>query len=119
MQVGDVMEFWVNDSEDLLEIGALGIDDILQCVKVLLTTIKGTVWMDRELGIDIRLIDTPLNRLPLTNKEIYDLIEFNEPRVTVKDIKHTTDNLNYKATTSVLIEIKPEYLLQRQVFVSE
>lgn len=106
------MEFWINDdSDDHVSFGATGVDDIVQCVKTLLATIKGTVWMDRELGIDIRIIDTPLNRLPLTNQEIYNLIEFNEPRVIVKDIKHKVDNLNAKASTSVLIKIKDEFIL--------
>lgn len=42
-----------------VEIGATGVRSVIQNVKTILATIKGTVALDRTFGIDDTMIDTP------------------------------------------------------------
>lgn len=55
--------------------------EILQNIKTILTTIKGTVPLDRDFGIDSSVIDKPVTIVkPLIIKEIKEAIEKYEPR---------------------------------------
>ena len=50
--------------------------EILQNIKTILTTIKGTVPLDRDFGIDSSVIDKPVTIVkPLIIKEIKEAIE--------------------------------------------
>lgn len=104
------MELWVNDKSNEVHFGLSGVNDIAQCVRTLLKTIKGTVYMDRKLGIDSSLVDTPLTQLSLKNKEIFETLERFEPRIEVLQIKHEADNQTGAAITSVRIGIKEKYI---------
>lgn len=105
------MNLVINSSDNYaFKIGAIGIEDIQQCLHVLLSTIEGSIFLDRELGISSELIDSPLTKLGNLNQEIFNKIGMYEPRVKVKDIKITGNNSNGKAIIRLEVEILEEYL---------
>lgn len=61
--------------------------EVLQNVKTILTTAKGSVPLDRDFGINTYLIDRPINVIkPLLVKEVKESIEKYEPRAKFKGI---------------------------------
>ena len=64
--------------------------EILQNVQTIISTMKGTIPLDREFGIDGRVIDLPMHvaQAKLSN-EIFQAIKHYEPRVTNEDISFT------------------------------
>ena len=68
------------------------LSEILQNVKTILTTAKGSVPLDRDFGIDTSLIDlpVPVAKAKLT-ANIIDAIEKYEPRVTVSSVSFKGD----------------------------
>ena len=63
------------------------VNEILQNVRTILATTKGTIPLDRELGIDGSVIDMPTMQAQayLTN-EIFQAIRRYEPRVSIDNI---------------------------------
>lgn len=104
------MEVLVSTENNIFEIGVTGKEDIIQCVQVLLNTIRGTVFLDRSLGVDSDIVDQPLTDMAKLYKTIYEKIEKDEPRVIVKDVKIKKDNLKGKVFIELLIDIDEEYL---------
>lgn len=105
------MRYTVNTKErPKIDIGVKGLHDILQSLHTLLTTIKGTVFLDRRLGMLVDVIDTPLNELTELYKEIYFNIEKYEPRVEVLEIKVKEDHLQGQAHIEVVVDIDEIYL---------
>lgn len=64
--------------------------EILQNVQTIISTMKGTIPLDREFGIDGRVIDLPMHvaQAKLSN-EIFQAIKHYELRVTIEDISFT------------------------------
>lgn len=91
-------------------LGAVGFEDIVQCVNILLSTVKKTVFLDRALGIDANIIDQPTNRAGRLYQAIYTAIEENEPRVEVLEIKPYLASMDGQVEVKLLIDIKDEYL---------
>ena len=62
-------------------------EEILQNIRTILATAKGTVPLDREFGLDSTIIDLPasLGKAKLTN-EIFQAVKRYEPRVTIDSI---------------------------------
>lgn len=64
------------------------IQEILQCVGMLLQTPIGTVVLDRVIGVDYSFIDKPYTvALPMVLAEVPRKIELYEPRIKVEDVK--------------------------------
>lgn len=63
------------------------VNEILQNVRTILATTKGTIPLDREFGIDGSVIDMPTmqEQAYLTN-EIFQAIRRYEPRVSIDNI---------------------------------
>lgn len=63
------------------------VNEILQNVRTILATTKGTIPLDREFGIDSSVIDMPTMQAQahLTN-EIFQAIRRYEPRVSIDNI---------------------------------
>lgn len=63
------------------------VNEILQNVRTILATTKGTIPLDREFGIDGSVIDIPTMQAQayLTN-EIFQAIRRYEPRVSIDNI---------------------------------
>lgn len=70
-----------------------GLDDINQCVLVILTTQQGTDPLRPEFGVDVlSYIDKPTSvAIPNLIRRIKEAIELWEARVTVEQVKATTD----------------------------
>lgn len=92
------------------KLGATGIDDIVQCVNILLTTYKKTVFLDRDLGINADIIDEPTNRSAKLYQEIFRAIEENEPRAEVIEIKTYLADIDGKVEIKLILDVKDEYL---------
>lgn len=70
-------------------------EDVLNCLKTILSTPAGTVTFDRNFGIDISILDEPMNLVPiLLTVEIIKKIRLYETRVAVKEVTFTTDSNN-------------------------
>lgn len=68
-------------------------EEILQNVKTILGTVKGTVPLDRDFGIDGELLDqpVPVAEAKLTGKIVSALKKY-EPRVEVLQVKFKGDD---------------------------
>jgi phage baseplate assembly protein W len=69
------------------------LDDIIQCVLLILSTDKGSDPFRPEFGFNLdRLVDKPVNFvIPNGKLGILDALEQWEPRITVRKIEHTLD----------------------------
>ncbi len=86
-----------------------GLDDINQCLNVILLTKKGADPLRPLFGCDIfNYVDKPINSvIPDMVREILEAVTLWEPRVTITKISHTvydgkvTFNITWKLTNSV------------------
>lgn len=90
------------------------VEEIMQNIKTLLTTIVGTVPLDRKLGIDGTIIDYPINKA-IAKFSIYILesIQEYEPRVIVLEIdyeKNLETALDGKLYPRVKVRVKDDYI---------
>ena len=79
--------------------------EVLQNVKTICTTLKGTVPMDRELGINPVMIDEPVNiaKARITS-ELIEAIRKYEPRARVSEVGFDGD-MNGKIIPHVKVRI--------------
>lgn len=65
------------------------LEEILQNVKTILATVKGTVPLDRDFGVDHKILDIPISaaRAKLSAAVVTAINKF-EPRVRVKKISY-------------------------------
>ena len=78
--------------------------EILRCLKTLYTTPVGTCALDRNLGIDMSILDEPTNvAQSLFSVEIIKKTDLYEPRVRVKEVKYTVQEGR----------LKPEVVIER------
>jgi len=84
-------------------IGQTGLAEIMQNVRIILTTIKGSVPLDRSFGIDTEFIDKPpLVAKALMTAAIIEEVERQEPRVTVTQVDFV-DPGNEKTADGILV----------------
>ncbi len=85
--------------------------EIKQNIIVILSTIQGTVVLNRKLGLDISFIDTPANIGLITCKaKILQAIAEREPRVEVLEIRFIDGEIeNGNFRIEVEVEILDEY----------
>jgi len=70
-----------------IEIGAEGLAEILQNVRIILTTPVGSVPLDRDFGVSWMFIDQPTPKAMAEAKvEIVEKLERYEPRVKVTEV---------------------------------
>lgn len=93
-----------------LKLGAADtVESVLQAIKIILTTPKGTVPMYREFGVDMSFLDMPIPGAEQRARlEIREAIERWEPRATVKEITFSRDGLSGKLIPTVEVEINFE-----------
>lgn len=98
-----------------ITIGATGVNEIIQNVRMILSTIKGSLYLDRDFGLNPDLIDMPqMQAAFFYREEIINQIERYEPRVNVLEINFTTDKndlMNGTLLPVIKIEIKNGVLL--------
>ncbi|KEQ22301.1 GPW/gp25 family protein [Paenibacillus tyrfis] len=81
------MEYTVSTQSTGVIFGATGLQAIIQNVRTILTTVQGTVPLDRGFGIDIVDIDTPIEvARALLSGRIIDAVRKYEPRVEVVSV---------------------------------
>lgn len=87
-----------------IDFAATGPDEILRNVRMIITTVAGTVPFDREFGVNIDFLDLPLpqaqGRLTI---EYIEKIRRYEPRVKVEEVTFTQDPLNGVIIPKVVI----------------
>lgn len=96
------------DNTEILAINHTGSEqeEILRNVKVIVSTVKGQVVLDREFGISPDLLD-----MPTPDAEAFFLVEameqvrINEPRASVKSVEFTSD-MDGNFSPKVVIEIE-------------
>lgn len=87
-----MLEIIAKDTNDFSWQPETEVEEIIQNVRTVLTTRRGSVPLDRSFGIDTALIDLPVTAIKgrLTT-EIIEAVERFEPRVEVKEVKFTGD----------------------------
>lgn len=81
--------------------------EVIQNVRTIITTIQGTVPLDRDFGIDVDVIDKPINVVrPLLVKEIKEKLEKYEPRAKLVSINWDGDSMEGKLIPTVRVAIK-------------
>lgn len=86
------------------------VQSVLQAIKIILTTTKGTVPMYRDFGVNMDFLDLPTpGAEQRARMEIREAIEEWEPRATVKDITFSRDeSQSGKLIPTVEVEINSE-----------
>ena len=86
------MEISVSGNLETIVIGAAGREEIVQNVAVILSTIKGSVPLDRTFGVDPAFLDRPMPvAQALLTADIAREVEKQEPRVKVTSVKFDPD----------------------------
>jgi phage baseplate assembly protein W len=86
------MDAQVTPTPARLAIGALGLDEILQNVRVILTTPKGSLMGDREFGVDQAFLDTPTPKAKAAYMtSVVEAVQRYEPRARVTAISWKPD----------------------------
>jgi phage baseplate assembly protein W len=80
--------------------------EILQNVKTILTTLKRTVPMDRDFGIDGDIIDLPIAAAQARmTAEIVSSVHKFEPRAAVTSVNYEGKEMDGTVTTKVRVKI--------------
>jgi phage baseplate assembly protein W len=86
--------------------GLSGIPEVMQNVRTILTTRRGTVPLDRDFGISFEFLDSPINTTRAkAEQEIFLQLKKYEPRVVLKQIMWETDVLSGQILPTVKVEI--------------
>lgn len=86
--------------------GASGVTEVIQNVRTIITTRKGTVPLDREFGIDFSLLDSPFpSARAKLQSEIFQQVKKYESRATIAEISFNNDPSTGKLNPTVKIEV--------------
>jgi len=102
------MEQWVTLDSLPTEMvfGAKDVFDVIQNVRTILTTPKGTQPLDRDFGISLEFLDSPvLTVRARAEQECFMAIRKYEPRAVLKEIKWDIDVLSGKFWPDILIQV--------------
>jgi phage baseplate assembly protein W len=81
------------------------IEEVIQNIKTILNTIKGTVPLDRDFGIDKSVIDSPIGGIQARlSAEIIKQVRTYEPRASVTQVKYSGNPED--GSVSVTVEVK-------------
>lgn len=98
------MKYWVSEKEGVNFAPDTEVEEILQNVRAILSTIKGSVPLDRDFGVDASYLDKPINvAKAMLSSEIIKAIRNYEPRVTITDVDFTA---NLDGTLKPKIEVR-------------
>lgn len=89
-----------------INFGAIGINEILQNVSMIISTTKGSVPLDRNFGIDSSLLDLPIEVAQnLFSASIMEAVQEYEPRVTIKSVTYKKSHIDGKLIPKVQVSI--------------
>lgn len=81
----DVVDFMIAPAADIDER-----EDVMRCLRTLLTTPAGTAPLVRDFGIDNSILDMPMNAAQnILAAEIMEKVDRYEPRVRVEAVEFT------------------------------
>lgn len=88
------------------------LEEIMQNVRTILTTVKFSVPLDRDFGIAGDVIDTQIDESTQAHlqAEIFDALRRYEPRVEVVQIQFKAEEKEGVIIPVVCIKIKEEYI---------
>jgi phage baseplate assembly protein W len=88
--------------------GLTGVSEVMQNVRTILMTRRGTVPLDRNFGISFDFLDSPINTTRAkAEQEIFLQLKKYEPRAILKQIMWETDVTSGKISPSVKVEVNP------------
>lgn len=94
------------EQQDINLAPASELEEIAQNVRTILATLKKTVPMDREFGVDGEIIDLPIAAAQARmSAEIVDAVSRYEPRALVVSISYEGSEQTGKLKAKVRIEI--------------
>ena len=95
-----------SDSYDWTIMPATEVEEILQNVRCILATTKGSVPMDRAFGISANMLDAPISvtQARLT-AEIAKAVKTFEPRARVQEVKYSGDFSDGQLNFTCVVEI--------------
>ena len=86
--------------------GLSGVPRIMQNVRTLLTTRRGTVPLDRDFGISFDFLDSPVNvTRAKAEQEIFLQMKKYEPRAILKQIKWDANVISGEIWPTVKVEV--------------
>lgn len=89
-----------------ITLGLTGIPEVMQNVRTILTTRRGTVPLDRNFGISFDFLDSPVNTtIAAAQQEIFMQLKKYEPRANLKEINWDTDVLSGQISPTVKVEV--------------
>jgi phage baseplate assembly protein W len=87
--------------------GLSGISEVMQNVRTILTTRRGTVPLDRNFGVSFEFLDSPINTTRAkAEQEIFMQLKRYEPRAVLKQIQWVTDVISGQISPTVKVEVK-------------
>ena len=85
---------------------ATDIDEILQNISTIISTPKGSVPLDRAFGVDLSLLDLPLELAQnLFTVQVMEAVQEYEPRAKIKGVSYKKDHLSGKLIPTVKVVI--------------
>ena len=82
------------------------VQQVMQNVKIIMTTRKGTQPLDRDFGISFDFVDSPIpTAMAMVEQEIFMAIKKYEPRAILKEITWSNDPAAGKVGPDVLIQV--------------
>jgi phage baseplate assembly protein W len=88
--------------------GLTGVQEVMQNVRTVLTTRRGTVPLNRDFGISFEFLDSPINTTRAkAEQEIFLQLKKYEPRAILKQIIWDTDVVSGQISPSVKVEVNP------------
>jgi len=97
-----MQEFLVTATNATINFGATGDAEIIQNVQTIINTMKFSVPMDREFGVDSSMLDRPI---PIAKSQfavnVVDVIRKYETRVTITGVEFDGDALTGKLIPKV------------------
>lgn len=99
-------EILTSSSYDWQIIPANEIEEVLQNVRMILATTKGSVPMDRAFGISANILDAPISATQARlTAEVAAAVRKFEPRARVESIRYAGDFSDGQLNMTVRIEI--------------
>lgn len=89
-----------------LNLYATGTDEILQNVSMILSTPKGSVPLDRNFGVDLSMLDMPIEMAQnLFTVQVIEAVQDYEPRATIQSVSYERNHLSGKLKPIVKVVI--------------
>lgn len=100
------MVYEVTQENKPINLYASGIEEIIQSVRMILTTPQGSVPLDRKFGLDMSALDLPLEIAEnLVTSQILEALQDYEPRVELVKTSYEKDHETGRLKVKVKVKI--------------